>query len=181
MTIAPASRREVLVRGGADGDYELLTCRSCRRPTVTQPQQTLATLVSRGTGGRRAECRRAGSRPSADLRDEPVDSRHKLVYSQDPPNFYINGEQFRRPGRLDETMQLATTSRVEDREHDHLLAHVPHPHQRLPADRDQRRAACSGLNYDDNVSIPPGGSVTMRYQPDRLHRQVRLPLPRPRP
>ena len=29
-----------------------------------------------------------------DLRDRKVGSRHKIVYTQDPPNFFINGEQF---------------------------------------------------------------------------------------
>ena len=48
MTIAPSSRREVLVRGGTGGTYELLNLQFNPTPTATQPQQTLANVVSSG-------------------------------------------------------------------------------------------------------------------------------------
>ena len=100
-----------------------------------------------------------------DLRDEPVDQRHKLIYSQDPPNFYINGEQFN-----DEDLAPDETMHLNDVEQWKIVNtttfwHTFHIHindYQLTKINGQR---VHGLNYDDDVSIPPNGSVTMRTRP----------------
>ena len=164
MTLAPSSRREVLVRGGTAGNYELLTLPFNPTPTFTQPQQTLATVVSAGDAVNDPNTPR-GVADLEDLRDDPVDERHKLVYTQDPPNFYINGEQFDDDDlSADETMHL---NKVEQWKIVNTTSfwHTFHIHindYQLTKINGER---VRGLNYDDNVSIPPNGSVTMRTRP----------------
>ena len=164
MTLAPSSRREVLVRGGTAGTYELLNLQFQPTPTATQPQQTLATVVSAGdtVDGPKTPRRVADLE---DLRDDRVDQRHKLIYSQDPPNFYINGEQFNDEDLApDETMHLNDVEQwkiVNTTSFWHTF-HIHINDYQLTKINGQR---VHGLNYDDNVSIPPNGSVTMRTRP----------------
>ena len=164
MTIAPSSRREVLVRGGTAGNYELLNLPFNPTPTVTQPQQTLATVVSAGDPVNDPNTPRQVA-DLEDLRDFPVDQRHKLIYSQAPPNFYINGEQFNDEDLApDETMQLNDVEQWKI-ENTTTFWHTFHIHindYQLTKINGQR---VHGLNYDDDVSIPPDGSVTMRTRP----------------
>jgi FtsP/CotA-like multicopper oxidase with cupredoxin domain len=162
MTIPPASRREVIVRGGANGSYELLSLPFMPTPTVTNPQQTLATVVSGGD-------RDNGDMPPrrieqlTDLRGEPVGSHHKLVYTQDPPNFYINGKQF-DPDVIDQEMTLneIATWKIENST---TFWHTFHIHINDFQLTKVNGEPVRGVNNNDNVSIPPGGSVTMRYLP----------------
>ncbi len=164
MTIAPSSRREVLVRGGKAGTYELLNLPFQPTPTFQQPQQTLATVVSAGDPVNDAKTPR-GVADLEDLRDDHVDQRHKLIYSQDPPNFYINGEQFN-----DEDLTPDETMKLNDVEQWKIVNtttfwHTFHIHindYQMTKINGQR---VHGLNYDDDVAIPPNGSVTMRTRP----------------
>ena len=93
MTIAPSSRREVLVRGGTAGTYELLNLPFNPTPTATQPQQTLATVSPRATTSTTRR-RRATSPTSRTCATTTSTSATSWSTARHPPNFYINGEQF---------------------------------------------------------------------------------------
>jgi suppressor of ftsI len=164
LTIPPSSRIEALVRGGTAGNYELLNLPFQPTPTFQQPQQTLATVVSSGDTVNDPNTPR-GVADLEDLRDDHVDQRHKLIYSQDPPNFYINGEQFNDDDLTpDETMQLNDVEQwkiVNTTTFWHTF-HIHITDYQLTKINGQR---VHGLNYDDDVAIPPNGSVTMRTRP----------------
>jgi FtsP/CotA-like multicopper oxidase with cupredoxin domain len=162
VTIGPSSRREVLVRGGSPGNYELLSLPYQQTPSALSPQQTLATIVSQGAAVDTPRPPR-GVANLEDLRDDHVNKFHKLVYSQDPPNFYINGLQF-DPDVVNQTMKLDKVEQWKI-ENTTTFWHTFHMHIndfQLTKINDHR---VHGINYDDNVSIPPGGSVTLRTRP----------------
>jgi FtsP/CotA-like multicopper oxidase with cupredoxin domain len=164
MTIPPSSRREVLVRGGAAGNYDLLTLPFQPTPTFQQPQQTLATVVSSGGPVNEPNTPR-GVADLEDLRHEHVDQFHKLVYSQDPPNFYINGEQFNDSDLTpDETMHLDDVEQWKI-VNTTTFWHTFHIHINDFQVTKINGHPVKGLNYDDDVAIPPSGSVVMRTRP----------------
>jgi suppressor of ftsI len=121
LMIAPGSRRDVLVRGGAPGSYPVKAVPFAQFPGGEKaadggptPNQTVLTLHS---AGRRMKMRLpAGplSRP-LDLRRLPVDRERTVVFSEmaeaaGTPRFLLNGMSF-DPNRVDVTMKLGSVER----------------------------------------------------------------------
>ncbi len=170
MLIAPASRREVLVVGPPEGTTQpLVALPFAQFGGTPPPQQTLATLNSSGSAENDPE-------PSPkvekfrDLRRLPVDQTHEITYTQEPPNFFINGEKF-DPRRLDEVMTLKEVNEWTIN-NDTGFWHTFHIHiQDFQVTEVCDSEGCKAPNFiddQDNVSVPPGGSVTMRTRPTQF-------------
>jgi len=158
ILISPSSRREVLVRGGKKGSAKLVAApfQQFGPGSKTDPQ-TLATLVSRGP---RVHDHMPPKKVHRfhDLRAErPVQQRHRVVYTQDPPNFFVNDKKF-NPQRVDQTMTLGKLNQwtiVNKTPFWHTF-HI-HIQDFQVIERNGHRV--DGRNQDDNVSIPPNGGI----------------------
>jgi suppressor of ftsI len=167
MLLGPASRREILVVGGPEGtsDLEQLPF----TPFGSEvPGQTLATLDSSGpaVGADMPPRRLPETQP--DLRDDKVASHHEIVYSQEPPHFFINGEQFNDdPSNVMETLELNKTSEWTIRNTTSFW-HTFHIHINDFQIIERNGEPVGGIEQEDNVTIPPGETVTMRYRPTQF-------------
>lgn len=164
MLISPSSRREILVQGGPEGSSQLLALPFSQTTAPLPPQQTLATLNSQGPPVDDPLPSKRLGKQQPDLRDEKVDSRHEIVYSQEPPNFFINGEQFVGPQDVAEVMKLGKVSKWTVTNTTEFW-HTFHIHINDFQLTEVNGEPVNGLRFDDNVGISPGGSVTMRYKP----------------
>ena len=85
-------------------------CPSRPKRGAPNPEQTLATL---NTSGPRIDAKlppRDLPDQQRDLRNDRIDTLHKIVYSQHPPAFFINGEQFTNSQNVMEKLELNKTS-----------------------------------------------------------------------
>lgn len=168
LLVPPGSRREVLVRGGPAGSTELIAVPFEQFPGDVPVQETLATLVSAG-----AEAR--DSLPPSriaklhDLRDDPVDHRHRIVYTEDrtlqPVEFYVNGKMF-DPNGVDQVMHLGDVEEwtiTNDTDEWHTFHIHINDFQVTKVDGEP----VVGVENVDNVEIAPGSTVTMRTRPTR--------------
>jgi FtsP/CotA-like multicopper oxidase with cupredoxin domain len=164
MLLGPGSRREVLVRGGTPGRYELEALPFTQFAGGGLPESTVATLVS---GGKPADEERAsvGSLENReDLRKVPVDRRRSIVYSEevsaDDARFLINGKEFDH-NRVDQTMQLGDVEEwsIKNTTDEWHTFHI-HINDFQVVEMDGKLV--EGINIQDNVSLPPGSTVKMR-------------------
>jgi suppressor of ftsI len=164
MLIGPSSRREILVVGPPAGTYLLKQLPFSATGGAPGGEQTLATLNSSGPAVTPEQPPRELPDQQRDMRDDPINSRHEITYTQSPPNFFINGEQFTGPDNVMEKLELNKTSEWTVR-NTTTFWHTFHIHindfqlteiNGQPVDR---------IEFDDNFSIPPGESFTMRYRP----------------
>jgi suppressor of ftsI len=161
LLISPSSRREVLVRAGEKkGKAKLVAARFQQfGPGSKTDPQTLATLVTRG---RRVDDRMPPKRVHKfhDLRSEgPVQERHRIVYTQDPPNFFINGKKF-NPQRVDETETLQHLNQWT------IINKTPfwhtfHIHIQDFQVIERNGHKVHGINQQDNTSVSPNGMVKL--------------------
>ncbi len=171
MLIAPASRREVLIEGPPEGtSQELVALPFAQFGGAPTTQQTLATLTSSGASDPTPEPPPQVEK-FRDLRELPVDQTHEIEYSQTPPNFFINGEKF-DPRRLDEVMTLREVNEWTIT-NTTTFWHTFHIHiqdfQVTEVCVDSNTCEeTSFIDDQDNVSVPPGGSVTMRTRPTQF-------------
>jgi suppressor of ftsI len=121
LMIAPGSRRDVLVRGGAPGSYPVKAVPFAQFPGGGKvadggptPNQTVLTLHS---AGRRIKMRLPAGPLShpLDLRRLPLDRERTVVFSEmaeaaGTPRFLLNGMSF-DPNRVDVTMKLGSVER----------------------------------------------------------------------
>jgi suppressor of ftsI len=166
MVIPSGSRREVLVVGGPEGSTDLIAAPFVQFPGDQPPQETLATVVSRGAEvdeplpPKRIE-------HVTDLRDVRVDRRHEIVYTQDltksPVEFYINGRQF-DPDRVEEVMHLGEVEQwtVENNTDEWHSFHI---HIQDFQVTKVNGKPVRGVYEADTMGIQPGGSFTMRTRP----------------
>jgi suppressor of ftsI len=167
MLLGPASRREILVVGGEEGATELLNLPFTPFGSEV-PGQTLATLNSNGPAVGADMPPRRLPQKMPDLRDDKVDSHHEIVYSQQPPNFFINGKQFEDdPHDVMETLELNKTSEWTIRNTTSFW-HTFRIHINDFQITERNGEPVGGVEPEDNVSIPPGESVTMRYRPTQF-------------
>jgi suppressor of ftsI len=164
MLIAPASRREILVKGPPAGTYALRQLPFAPTGGTPGGQQTLATLNSSAPTVRPKRPPRDLPDQQRDLRNDKINTRHRIVYSQDPPDFFINGEQFTGAQNVMERLELNKTSQWTIRNTTQFW-HTFHIHI-----NDFQITKLNGVpvrqkRFADNISIPPGKSVTMRYRP----------------
>jgi FtsP/CotA-like multicopper oxidase with cupredoxin domain len=164
MLIGPSSRREILVVGPPAGTYALKQLPFAATGGTPGGEQTLATLNSSGPAVTPEQPPRELPDQQRDMRDDPINSRHEITYTQEPPNFFINGEQFTGPDNVMVKLELNKTSEWTVR-NTTTFWHTFHIHindfqlteiNGQPVDR---------IEFDDNFSIPPGESFTMRYRP----------------
>jgi suppressor of ftsI len=165
MLIAPASRREILVMGPpVRGSYALKQLPFAPQGGAPNPEQTLATL---NTSGSRIDAKlppRDLPDQQRDLRNDKIDTFHKIVYSQDPPDFFINGEQFTNSQNVMEKLELNKTSQWTI-QNTTTFWHTFHIHINDFQIIKENGVPVRQKKFADNISIPPGESVTMRYRP----------------
>jgi suppressor of ftsI len=166
MLIGPSSRREILVVGPPAGTYALnqlsLSATGCTPPS----EQTLATLNSSGPTVSPEQPPRELPDQQRDLRGDPINTFHEILYTQDTPNsqFFINGEQFTGPDNVMERLELNKTSEWTIR-NPTTFWHTFHIHINDFQITELNGQPVDQIRFDDNVSIPPGESVTLRYRP----------------
>jgi suppressor of ftsI len=120
LQIAPGSRREVLVRGGKPGAYQLKAIPFAAFPGGEKaanggatPNETLLTLRSSGKPHRMAFPAHAALGHPVDLRGKPIDRKRTIVFNEmtEPSGagaFTLNAMKF-DPERIDVTMKLDST------------------------------------------------------------------------
>ena len=164
--IAPGSRREVLVRGGRPGAYPLKAIPFSQFPGGDKavnggpvPNETLLTLRSAGEPNRTPFPAHATLSHPIDLRTKHVDRKRTIVFSEmtEPSGataFLLNGMKFDpEPHRRDDEARLGRA--VDARQRNERMAHVPHPHQRLPGRQRRGQARAVRRLDEDNVALPP--------------------------
>jgi suppressor of ftsI len=173
MLIAPSSRREILVMGPpVIGTYALQELPLSATGCTPGEGQTLATLTSSGDRVDAKQPPRRLPDQQRDLRNDEIDTRHEIVYSQDAPhapNFFINGEKFMGPQSVMERLELNKTSEWTIR-NTTTFWHTFHIHINDFQITKLNGQPVHRIEFDDNVAIPPiqngiPGSVTMRYRP----------------
>jgi suppressor of ftsI len=164
MLIGPSSRREILVVGPPAGAYALNQLPFAPTGPPPLPGQTLATLNSGGRTVSPKQPPRQLPDQQRDLRGDRINTRHEIVYSQDPPDFFINNEQFTGPDNVMERLELNKTSEWTIR-NTTTFWHTFHIHISDFQITERNGQPVDEIRFDDNVSIAPGESVTMRYRP----------------
>jgi suppressor of ftsI len=169
MSIAPGSRREVLVVGGPEGRAELVARPHPQFPGDDPPRETLATVAAGGSSARDRLPPRRITR-LRDLREEKVDGRHDIVFTEegegtDDVQFFVNGRQF-EPNRIDEVMHLGDVEqwRISNASDEWHTFHI-HIQDFQVTKIDGRPV--NGIYDADNVWLPPDGTITMRTKPAR--------------
>ncbi|MSO41410.1 MAG: multicopper oxidase family protein, partial [Solirubrobacterales bacterium] len=166
LLISPSSRREVLVQGGPAGSYELIAQPFAQfGPTSALPPATLATLNS---SGKRVDDPMPPGRLNfrqPDLRGRKINSWHSIKYTQGPPNFFINGQQFSGEQNVAQRMKLGRVAKWKITNSTPFW-HTFHIHINDFQIIQQNGHPVNNKNFDDNVAVSPnGGSVTMLYKP----------------
>ena len=175
LLIAPGSRREVLVRGGRPGVYQLKAAPFAQFPGGDKladggpvPNQTVLTLRSAGSPDHMPfPVRTVLSRP-VDLRRKHIDRKRTIVFSEmteasGHTNFELNGMTF-DPSRTDITMKLGSVEQwtlANTNEEWHTF----HIHT-----NDFQVVSVNGKNlpyidYEDNVALPPHSRTVILMQP----------------
>ena len=177
LEIGPGSRREVLIRGGRAGKYELraVPFRQFAGANLPNeggwvPNQKVVTVKSAG--------RRVTHKPSPrkliatqpDLRNQKVDRKRTIVYSEDhvsktETDYLLNGHMY-DPNRVI-TMKLNSLEEwtlVNDTAEWHTFhIHINEFQVISVAGRPQPY-----VDYEDNVMIPPGQKVVVRTRPTQF-------------
>jgi FtsP/CotA-like multicopper oxidase with cupredoxin domain len=174
LMIAPGSRRDVLVRGGAPGSYPVKAVPFAQFPGGEKvadggprPNQTLLTLQSAGPRTNMRLPTGSLSKP-LDLRRLPIDRERTVVFSEmaeaaGTPRFLLNGMSF-DPNRVDVTMKLGSVERwtlVNSTEEWHTF----HIHT-----NDFQVVGVNGANIpylddQDNVALAPGSHTVILIHP----------------
>ncbi len=152
---------------GPRGPRDFSTSRSSRSARWSRGQD-LATLNSSGPEVNPRQPPRRLPDQQPDLSDDKINTHHEIVYTQQPPNFFINGEQFNDdPQDVMETMELDKTAEWTIRNTTSFW-HTFHIHINDFQLMEVNGEPVPGIEFNDNVSIQPGGSVTMRYHPTQF-------------
>jgi suppressor of ftsI len=172
--LAPGSRRDVLVRGGAPGSYALKAIPFAQFPGANKVadggpvgNQTLLTLRSAG----RPERMRAPAGPLADpvdLRAMPVERERTIEFGEmiEPsgaPRFLLNGMSF-DASRTDITMKLGSVERwtlINTTTEWHTFHMHTNDFQVTSVDGRQ----ITYVDYQDNVALAPGSHTTILIHP----------------
>jgi suppressor of ftsI len=175
LLIAPGSRREVLVRGGRPGAYQLKAAPFAQFPGGEElanggpvPNQTVLTLRSAGSPAYMPFPARAMLSRPIDLRRKHIDRKRTIVFSEmteasGHTNFELNGMTF-DPNRTDITMKLGSVEQwtlANTNEEWHTF----HIHT-----NDFQVVSVNGKNlpyidYEDNVALPPHSRTVILMQP----------------
>ena len=179
----PVVAREVLVKAPTKVSEVALTAEPFKQfvgpGAKFSARATLATLKLQGKDD-------PDSMPSEDvkrypdLRKRKVKSKHRIVYSEDENNFFINGQKFdpRRLRRGDEALKEVNEWTINN---DTTFWHTFHIHINDFQLIEVTASRCDGLRLRRQRLDPAGRQRDDALPADAVHRQVRLPLPRPRP
>lgn len=181
LLVGPSQRREILVQGGAAGGYDFRTRAFDQYQGGHAPAERIATLASAGDQVDAELPEGIKLSEPEDLRDEQVDERHNIVFSESPlphsddeTEFLINGKLF-DPNRVDQEMKI-------DEVHEWTIKnattewHTFHIHVNefqvtgltgnSPPDVSTASADEIGVgNHQDTVALPPAKTVTFRTKP----------------
>ena len=168
MLIGPSSRREILIIGPpVPGTYALNSL--SLSSTGCTPGDVEATLATVNSSGSRVDAKLPPRRlpdQQRDLRGDEINTRHRIVYSQDSANskFFINGEQFKGPEEVMERLELNKTSEwtIDNTTGSWHTFHIHINDFQITKINGKR---VNHVEFDDNISIPPEQTVTMRYRP----------------
>jgi FtsP/CotA-like multicopper oxidase with cupredoxin domain len=181
LLIGPAERREVLVQGGPEGEYELESRAFAQFQGGNLPASTVARVRSSAAPVEQPlPAPGVLTTPQEDLRDAPVDERHRLVFTERQVGkdyeFLINGKTF-DPDRIDESMGLdevhewtlvnATTEWHSFHIHVNDFQVIAYEGKKIPrvSNGRPRDLLLTEIDPADTVKMPPGGTVTMRTRP----------------
>ncbi|MDE3060942.1 MAG: multicopper oxidase family protein [Pseudomonadota bacterium] len=155
LDIKPAQRLDVLVDGGASGEYAMV---SEKVLTGNGSSRTLARLEVSGSEGKTiGEIAAFPQRP--DLRNAKIDERRTIVFSQlnDDKNYFVNGRKF-DAGRIDLRIPLGNVEEWTIK-NDSDDMHVFHIHQ-IGFQVTEINGVPQPYNgYVDNVRVPERGEV----------------------
>jgi suppressor of ftsI len=175
LQIAPGSRREVLVRGGKSGAYQLKAIPFSSFPGGDkaanggpQPNETLLTLRSSGKPNRTPFPAHATLTHPTDLRSKHVDRKRTIVFSEmtEPSGataFVLNGMKF-DPNRIDVTMKLGSVEQWT------LVNETSEWHTFHIHTNDFQVVSVAGkpvpyVLEEDNVALPPKSSTVVLMHP----------------
>ncbi len=168
LFLAPGQRLEVLVRAQQQpGRFQLIQTYFDQRPTPfgKQPEVQVATVVVAGTPmAPQAVPTELG--PVEDLRGADIAARRRVVFSQSPPKFFINGKRFAHDGnvapmfrpRLNTVEEWDLVNKSPEWHNFHI--HI-NPYQVVAINGKPLR----GQPYwADSLAIPPGSRITIRQR-----------------
>jgi FtsP/CotA-like multicopper oxidase with cupredoxin domain len=175
LQIAPGSRREVLVRGGKPGAYQLKAIPFESFPGGKlaanggpQPNETLLTLRSAGKPNDTPFPAHATLTHPTDLRTKHVDRKRTIVFSEmtEPSGaaaFVLNGMKF-DPNRIDVTMRLGSVEQWS------LVNETSEWHTFHIHTNDFQVVSVAGkpVSYvleEDNVALPPKTTTVVLMHP----------------
>jgi suppressor of ftsI len=179
ILIGPASRVEVLVRGGPAGVYTLKAlpfhpcdrgCNPLAEPTT--PEENLISVVSGGQVARDPLPTGPIGNPP-DVRRLHVDVHRTIVFSQQPavrgrkPAFYLNDETF-DPNRIDITMKLNSVEEwtlTNPTNGAALEWHTFHIHQNPFQVISINGKPLNYIDWQDNVTLAPGETINILIHP----------------
>ena len=162
LMLPPGARSEVLITGAATaGTYAFKTLAIDTGPDGDPtPEELMGTLVVSGSAGTPVTVP-STLMPSADLREQPVTNRRRIVFSEnnDAGLFYINNQLY-SPSRDDVVLPLGSLEEWQLVNNSQEL-HTFHIHQ-----TDFQITARNGQpeefrGYQDTVDIDVGGTVTV--------------------
>jgi FtsP/CotA-like multicopper oxidase with cupredoxin domain len=162
LMLPPGARSEVLITGAATaGTYAFKTLAIDTGPDGDPtPEELMGTLVVSGSAGTPVTVP-STLMPSADLREQPVTKRRRIVFSEnnDAGLFYINNQLY-SPSRDDVVLPLGSLEEWQLVNNSQEL-HTFHIHQ-----TDFQITARNGQpeefrGYQDTVDIDVGGTVTV--------------------
>jgi suppressor of ftsI len=175
LLIAPGSRREVLVRGGRPGAYQLKAAPFAQFPGGNKladggpvPNQTVLTLRSAGSSDYMPFPRRTVLSSPIDLRRKHIDRKRTILFSEmteasGHTKFLLNGMTI-DPSRTDITMKLGSVEQwtlANTNEEWHTF----HIHT-----NDFQVVSVNGkslpyIDYQDNVALPPYSRTVILMHP----------------
>ena len=199
LLLGPGERREVLVRGGPAGTYRLLSLAfkqfQGKDKDNLVPTTTVATIVSSGPVQHDSIPEEKLSTP-VDLRGQKIDQRHRIVFTERENkaeggfDFLINKKLF-DPNRVDQVMTLGELNEwtlVNKTKEWHTFHIHINEFQVVSVDARYVPRVSSGpagvmdVSPGSDRSIGHGADAAEEHgqdphAPDRLHGNVRLPLP----
>jgi FtsP/CotA-like multicopper oxidase with cupredoxin domain len=169
VSLAPAQRRDVLIRGGRPGVYRVTYQDTQSSFATPPPPATLAYLFVTGPP-MRPQPLPTTLLPFLDLRTVPVDRQRLVTFETigDPASptfggqgFVINGQEFDEH-RIDQFANLGATEEWTVQNNDTDISHPFHIHINPYQVTRISGEPVVALSYEDTTPLPPGGSITFR-------------------
>jgi FtsP/CotA-like multicopper oxidase with cupredoxin domain len=157
ILLPPASRVEVLIRGGAPRSYKLRSLAFNTGPAGDKnPEVTLATVISEGPAQQPVPL--PTTLPAVDdLRRQSIAARREFVFTEAPGKFFINGQQFDME-RVDTTVKLGDVEEWTVRNESDEM-HTFHIHQTDFQVVEVNGQQVPFVGVQDNVNVPVRGVV----------------------